>query len=86
MQFSEWKEHKPQVDQARDQLQQACNDRQKRDLKLDDIIAGYFVPRSQPVYDPETLRANVPADILRKCLLDPGDQRHGFWIRKARRS
>ena len=80
----QWKEHKPQVDQARDKLQQACNDHQKQDLKLEDIIAGYFVPRSQPIYDPVALRENVPADILRKCLLDRGEQRHGFWIRKAR--
>jgi CRISPR/Cas system-associated exonuclease Cas4 (RecB family) len=82
-----WAESKPVVDEARDVLQIACNDGGKEDIEAEGIVAGYFIPKGQPlIYDTAALRRHVPADILRRCLMsEQPEPKYGFWVRKALR-
>lgn len=80
-----WAELKPQVDSARDKLQEACNQNDKKDITLEGVIAGYFQPREVPVYDPFKLEKFVTADILRNCAYVREEQKPAFWVRKDRK-
>ena len=79
-----WAELKPMVDQARDMLQAASNSAGGADIMVEEIIGGYFQPKSERVYDPDALERAVPADILKKCLVDRREKLPAFWVRKKR--
>ena len=79
-----WAELKPMVDQARDMLQAASNSAGGADIMVEEIIGGYFQPRSERVYDPSALERAVPADILKKCLVDRREKLTAFWVRRKR--
>lgn len=81
-----WKELKPEVDRARDTLLQACQSAGNTDIESEDVVAGYFTPRGEPVYDHNLLRQKVPADILRECAIkDQPTLERRFWVRHKRR-
>ncbi len=80
-----WAELKPRIDKVRDMLQAASNSAGGADVMAEGIVGGYFQPRSEQFYDPEALERAVPADILRKCLINRKEKLPAFWVRKARR-
>ena len=80
----QWAQMKPQQDQVKQTLQQACDDAGRVDITAEGVVAGYFQPRDPPEIDERLLARLVPADILRRCLrMRPPQDR--FWIRLPRR-
>lgn len=80
----EWARLKPLVDEARDVLQTASNQQGQADIIASGVTAGYFQPRSEPVYDHSMLSREVPAEVLRKCLIPQEPKRLAFWVRADR--
>ena len=80
-----WMNTKPQVDQARQILQDACDQQDQTDVLAGNVQAGYFQPREPRIYDPDLLERHVPIDVLRKCFLDEQKKRPIFWVRTKRR-
>ena len=81
-----WAELKPQVDQARGVLQRTSNDLEMADIHSEEVIAGYFIPRSDRVYDADRLEKLVPGDVLKRCLSrNQPPPKSGFWVRLKNR-
>ena len=78
-----WAALKPQIDQHRDTLQEACNMADQVDIIGAGVVAGYFHPRPTQVYDPDKLRELVPDDVLKRCRINQSDKK-GFWVRTQR--
>ena len=79
-----WLNAKPQVDEARQVLQDACDEAGQSDVIAGLVQAGYFQPRDPRIYDPDVLEAKVPIDILKQCFLNQKEQRPSFWVRLKR--
>ena len=79
-----WRDYKPHIDEAKDDLQHASNANDMATIEAAGVLAGYFHPRDQPAYDPRALEARIPGDILRECLASKQpDSRVPFWVRRA---
>ncbi len=81
----EWAELKPRVDRARDMLQAVSNSHNQADVIAEGVVAGYFQPRSERVYDTDALERVVPADILNQCRVNLREKPPAFWVRTERR-
>ena len=81
----EWAKLKPLVDEAKDVLQAASNQAGQADIVASGVTAGYFQPRSEPVYDHSMLTKEVPADLLRKCAIRQEPKKLAFWVRTNQR-
>ena len=79
-----WLEMKPDLDRIKRLLQDASDDAGKADIIAGEVTAGYFTPRSRPIYDVNRLEELVPGEILRQCLTPATPPRQGFWIRQSR--
>ncbi len=79
-----WMELKPENDRIKQTLQQASDARNGIDILAEGMIAGYFTPRDEPLYDPHALARLVPADLLKQCRIN-GRKKKGFWVRSLRR-
>ena len=80
----QWRASKPQVDMARDILQEASRANDQATIEVGGILAGPFVPRESPAYDPKALEDRVPMDVLRQCLSrNQPVKRPPFWVRLA---
>ena len=79
-----WLEAKPEVDEARQILQDACDQQAQTDVLAGNVQAGYFQPRPPRIYDPDLLERHVPIDVLKKCFLDEQMKRPSFWVRPKR--
>ena len=82
---TEWAKLKPRVEEAKDVLQAASNKAGQADVIAGGITAGYFQPRSEPVYDHSMLTREVPADVLRKCTIPQEPKKLAFWVRTTER-
>ena len=80
-----WAELKPRVDKARDMLQAVSNSNDMADVEVEGIIGGYFQPRSERLYDSDALEKSVPADILKRCMINAREKLPAFWVRPSRR-
>lgn len=76
---------KTELDHAKDTLREACRQAGNTDIESEGLIAGWFIPRADPVYDHRLLRSRVPAELLRQCAIPQDQPEPVFWIRSKNR-